>query len=54
MQISRNIDAWYLHSDSFIRTLTVGTESHQFSLSDAKGRGLYHQWRISLRPETDL
>jgi len=25
MQISRNIDAWYLHSDSFIRTLTVGT-----------------------------
>ncbi len=37
---------------SFIRTLTVG-----FGIAPNQrrsARGLYHRWRISLRPETDF
>lgn len=37
-------------SDSFIRTIPLVSESHRIS---RKARGLYRQWRIALRPETD-
>lgn len=40
---------------SFIRTIPLVLELHQINQADfCKVRGLYRQWRISLRPETDI